>query len=132
LPYKPRPAWEVPRHWLHAIHPGHGHDLEAMRRTVGLLRELIAAGWEPIAGVRVTPEPIRVERYGAGRRIYLVLHNPTQQPASARVQLAPASLGSRDFTASLQPAGRNVELNRSCLEIPLAARETVVVVLRRP
>ena len=78
LPYKPRPAWEVPRHWLHAIHPGHGNDLEAMRQSVGVLRELLAAGWEPIPGAR-QPEQ-RASSVTAGSRIYLVLHNPTKQP----------------------------------------------------
>jgi hypothetical protein len=132
LPYKPRPAWEVPRHWLHAIHPGHGNDLEAMRQSVGPLRDLIAAGWEPITGARVSPEAIRVERYGVGNRIYLVLHNPTEQSLAACVQLDGRSLGSQDFAASVRPTGRSVEVKNGSLEIPLAAKETVVIVLRRP
>ncbi len=132
LPYKPRPAWEVPWHWLHAIHPGHGNDLKAMQRHVGLLRELTAAGWEPISGARVTPPPLRVERYGEGNRIYLVVHNPTERPAAARVQLDEGILGARDFRFSVQPGGRNVEVKNSCLEIPLATKETLIVVLTRP
>jgi hypothetical protein len=132
LPYKPRPAWEVPRHWLHAIHPGHGNDLAAMRQSVGLLRDLITAGWEPITGARVTPEQVRVERYGSGRRVYLVLHNPTEQPTPARVPLDRGVLGAQAFAASVQPAGRNVEVKDGCLEVPLAAKETVLVVLSRP
>jgi hypothetical protein len=132
LPYDPRPSWEVPRHWLHAIHPGHGNDLKAMRQSVGLLRELIAAGWEPITGARVSPEQIRIERYGAGSRVYLVLHNPTDRPATARVLLDRATLGSQDFTASVQPAGRSANVKNGSLEVPLAMKETVVIVLSRP
>jgi hypothetical protein len=90
LPYNPRPEGEVPRHWLHAIHAGHGNDLKAMQGCVGLLRELIAAGWDPVPGARATPEQVRVERYGAGERVYLVLHNPT--PSGAQIS---RSLGVR-------------------------------------
>lgn len=132
LPYKPRPAWEVPRHWLHAIHPGHGNDLEAMRQSVGVLRELIAAGWEPIPGARVSPEQVRIERYGAGSRIYLVLHNPTKQPTVARVQLDAAILGSPDFTASVRPVGLSIQRKTGTLEVLLAGKETMVIVLDRP
>lgn len=131
LPYNPRPEWEVPRHWLHAIHPGHGNDLKAIQRCVGLLRELIAAGWEPIPGARATPEQVRVERYGAGGRIYLVLHNPTEQPVTAQVQLDRAVLGTLDFEATGQPGGQTVRLNNGGLQVPMEARQTVVVGLRR-
>lgn len=131
LPYKPRPAWEVPRHWLHTIHPGHGNDLEAMRQSAGLLRELIAAGWEPIPGARVSPEQVRVERYGAGNRIYLVLHNPTNQPSIAHVQLDAAILGSPDFTASVRPVGLSVQRKAGSLEVLLAGKETLVIALKR-
>ncbi|MCC6445481.1 MAG: hypothetical protein IT210_18725 [Armatimonadetes bacterium] len=26
----PRPAWELPWHWRHAVHPGHGNPSEAL------------------------------------------------------------------------------------------------------
>jgi hypothetical protein len=131
LPYTPRPEWEVPRHWLHAIHPGFGNDLAAMQQCVGLLRELIAAGWEPISGVRAMPEQLRVERYGTGARVYLVLHNPTDQPATAQVELERTVLGAADFQASVQPAGQKVDIKDGGLQLPLEAKQTVVVVLQR-
>ena len=131
LPYTPRPAWEVPRHWLHAFHPGHGNDMKAMQRCAGPLRELIAAGWEPIVGARVTPEQVRVERFGAGPRLYLVLHNPAEQPATARVQLDRGVLGGGVFTAAMLPEGRSLAVTDASLEVPLGVKETVVLALRR-
>ncbi len=132
LPYAPRPSWEVPRHWLHAIYPGHGNDLGAMKRCVGPLRELVAAGWEPIPGARVIPEHVRIERYGSGGRIHLVLHNPAEQAATAQVRLIPAALGGQDFKAALQPGGQDAPVKNGMVEVPLAAKATVVISLRRP
>jgi hypothetical protein len=83
LPYNARPQWEVPWHWLHAIYPGHGNNVKEMQRCAGLLRELVAAGGEPIPAARASPEQIRVERFGDGGRAFLVLHNPADAPVAA-------------------------------------------------
>jgi hypothetical protein len=131
LPYDPRPEWEVPWHWLHGIYPGHGNDLKTMQRCDGLLRELVAAGWEPITGARVKPEQVRVERYGSGDRVYLVLHNPAEQPTAAQVQLDEAVLGAQDFAASVQPGGQKASVRDHRLEVQLEARGAVAVVLSR-
>ncbi len=131
LPYTPRPAWEVARHWLHAIHPGHGNDLKMMQGCAGLLRDLIAAGWEPITGAGVSPETVCVERYGGGRRIYLVLHNPADQPAAAQVRLDREILGEGDYDAVVLPGDQLITIKNSGAEVSLAPKETLVLALTR-
>jgi hypothetical protein len=131
LPYTPRPSWEVPAHWLHSIHPGLGNDLKAMQAVAGLLRDLISAGWEPITGARVTPAQVRIERYGAKDRIYLVLHNPAEQPTAAEVQLDCGVLGGDPFTAVVQPGGQEVIAKDGLLGVSLEPKQTIVVDLRR-
>lgn len=83
LPYKPRPEWEVARHLLHCIFPGHGNDLKVLRRYAPLLRQLSRAGWEPVTGARAEPDTVRVERYGSGSKFFLALHNPSNDVAEA-------------------------------------------------
>jgi len=83
LPYSPRPEWEVPWHQLHCIYPGAGNDPGAMTGVAPSLQALAAAGWEPITGARVTPDTVRVERYGSGDHIFYVLHNTTDETVSA-------------------------------------------------
>jgi len=131
LPYNPRPEWEMPWHWLHDIYPGHGNNLNAMRRCIGLLRELSAAGWEPITGARVRPNQVRIERYGSREHIYLVLHNPTEKDVQAEVRVDAKTLKLPGFTALLQPAGHPLQAQGNRLTVPLAGRETVVVVLNQ-
>lgn len=131
LPYDPRPQWEVPWHWLHAIHPGHGNDLPAMQSCVKLLRDLVAAGWEPITGARATPAQIRIERYGAGDHVYLAVHNPTGQATAAQLQLDQAVLGAGQFAAAVQPADQPAGIDGGHIQLSLNAQETVVIELRR-
>ena len=131
LPYDPRPEWEVPWHWLHGIYPGHGNDVKEMQRCDGLLRELTTAGWEPITGARVQPDQVRVERFGGGDHVYLVLHNPAEQAVSAQVELDRAVLGAQARTAVVQPGGETADIGGDGASVQLGARATVAVVLSR-
>lgn len=131
MPYKPRPTWEVARHWLHAIHPGLGNDLQTMQQHAGLLQDLVAAGWEPITGARAAPADVRIERYGTTTPIYLVLHNPVDQPLSVEVRLEQEILRSGDIRASVQPKGDHLSVENDRFSVPMAARDTAVIRIER-
>jgi len=131
LPYTPRPAWEVPWHWLHGIHPGLGNDLDALKRVSGITRELADAGWEPITGARVTPEPIRIERFGSGANVYLVLHNPNDAEANAEVRMDASIIDLANAAVTLQPQGQRIEPKDNAVTTKLGPRETVVLAIRR-
>ncbi|MCD6351053.1 MAG: hypothetical protein J7M26_02940 [Armatimonadetes bacterium] len=83
---------------VYAVWPGTGDGgklgpLEAVRplykKYMPIFGKLTAAGWEPITCAQVNPEQLIVERYGAldAATIYLVVHNPTEKVASARLML---------------------------------------------
>jgi hypothetical protein len=130
LPYTSRPAWETPWHWLHGIHPGLGNEPDALKRVSGLLHELADAGWEPITGARVTPAQIRVERFGSGPTIYLVLHNPGDEETNAALQVDEV-LHLAEASVLLEPQNQVVEPQGNMLTARLASRETVVFVIHR-
>jgi len=130
LPYTPRPQAEVAQHLLHGIFPGHGNNLEWMRQQADLLRALAAAGWEPITQARVEPSAVRVERFGSGPTVYLVLHNPTPEPVQCRLQVEAAALGLQEFQAVLAASGEALEARQDGLIVPLEPRGTSVVTLR--
>lgn len=112
LPYTPRSDWEVARNQLWDIYPGHGNEVEVMARTAQSFRDLAAAGWEPVTGVRVEPATVRSERYGN----YLVLHNPAEAAVEATVTPDAQVLGPREAKASFP--------------VSLPAQGTVVLRLR--
>ena len=131
LPYTPRPAWEVPWHWLHGIYPGLGNDIEAMKRVSGLLQELSAAGWEPITGVHIQPEQVRVERFGTAGTIYLVVHNPSDTETQAAMEVDTKIIDLTNADVLLKPMDQAITPNNNVLTAKLAARETQVFVIHR-
>jgi hypothetical protein len=131
LPYTPRPAWEVPWHWLHGIHPGMGNDIEAMKQVTGLLHEMTSAGWEPITGARVKPEHVRVERFGSLETVYLALHNASDSEAQAELEVDTSIISLAGATVTLMPLGQAVEPESNVLTAKLSPRETVVFVIHR-
>ena len=131
LPYKPQAQWEVPWRLLHDIYPGHGHDLEAMKQYAGLLQELARAGWEPITGARVKPKEVRIERYGSGDRVYLSVHNTSDEEVRAEVEPDTDVLGAGQFKATLQPGDESVGLEAGRCSVGLGPRGTVVIRLGR-
>jgi len=93
LPYNPVADWELPWHLVHGIFPGHGNKVELMAQYAEPLQQLAAAGWEPVTYARVEPAELRIERFGSGKRVFLVVHNPAEQPAGATVAVDWAALG---------------------------------------
>ena len=121
----------MPWHLLQAIWPGAGHPLPQMTAYDPLLRQLVAAGWEPLTGARVAPPGVRLERYGHGDQVYLVLHNPATQTATATATLDEPILGAKAWHATSEPGARPVTVTGGRFTVPLAARATVMVRLTR-
>jgi hypothetical protein len=129
LPYNPRPDWEVEWHLLHDIYPGHGNTVEVMGRYAGLLRDLSAAGWEPVTFARVEPAQLRIERYGSGDRVCLVVHNPGTDDVQASIRLDLAALGLKQARASKLPSGEAVPVEGQTIGIAINGRATAVVLI---
>jgi hypothetical protein len=129
LPYNPRPEWEVPWHLLHGIFPGHGNDLAAMAKVAPLLKEIAAAGWEPIAHARAEPTTVRVERFGTGKRLFLVLYNPTDAEVTARLTVDAQGLGLTRIGAVEVLLGEEAEAQGGPFEVKLAPRGTSLLKL---
>lgn len=127
LPYNPRPDWEIGRHLVHGIYPGHGNQVEVMQRTAQLLRDLAAAGWEPVTRARVTPPALRLERYGQRGTLYLVVHNPAEAPVSATVTLDTAALGLGPIAVRNALSGEALPGTGPALTVALGARDTVAL-----
>lgn len=121
LPYKPQPEWEVAWHLLHGIFPGHGNDVEILKRYSPLLRQLSKAGWEPITGARSEPASLKMERFGDGEEFFLVAHNPSDERVEAKISLDERVLGEGPFKVLALLEGRPVPADkegRLLIEIP--------------
>jgi len=130
LPYDPRPEWEVAWHLLHGIFPGHGNDLQILRKYAPLLQQLSEAGWEPITGARVNPPIVRLERFGRGSKIYLVAHNPEEKDVDATIELELETLKLTKFSVSSLLGERPAHQQRNRLTLSLPAKGTAVLVIQ--
>lgn len=129
LPYHPRPQAEVAQHLLHGIFPGHGNAVEWMRPQADLLRRLASAGWEPIPHVQVEPASVRIERFGSGPTVYLVLHNLEGEAVSACLNVD-KSLLAGEFRGTLAGGGPPLEPLPGPWTIPLEPHGTMAIVLQ--
>ena len=58
------------------------------------LRQIGAAGWEPVTYARAKPSDLRLERFGDARRgLFFTLMNPTTKPQETRLELDASALG---------------------------------------
>ena len=130
LPYKPRPEWEVAWHLLHGIFPGHGNDLEILRKYAPLFQQLSEAGWEPITGARANPPTVRLERFGRGSKIYLVAHNPEEKDVDATIELELATLKLAKFLVSSLLGEKPTHQQGNRLTLSLPAKGTSVLVIQ--
>lgn len=129
LPYDPQPDWEVEWHLLHDIYPGHGNEVEVMARYAALLRELSAAGWEPVTAATVKPSVLRIERYGRGRQIYFVVHNPQELAETAEITLDLKALGWREFIAQVTE-GPEIPVSGATATLYLPPQGTRIVIAK--
>lgn len=124
LPYSPRPEWEVKYHLLYGIFPGHGNDLNLMKRYYPILKALAEAGWEPITNAYADIEDIQVERFGEGKVIYFSLHNPSEEPRNFQLIVEISKLGLKEVRATDLISGERLRCSKdgNLLKIPLNLR----------
>jgi len=137
LPYKPQPEWQVASHLLWCVFPGQGSDMQLLAKYTPLLRELSNAGWEPVTAARATPATVRVERYGTGAPVYLVIHNTTDARVESRLVLDGAllarNLGGAEVRRPMapDPAAQPLDCAGGALDLALEPRETAVLALNQ-
>ncbi len=129
LPYKPRPESELAQHFVHAIFPGHGNKIDALRRYAPALQKLAAAGWRPITQARVEPQSLRIERFGQAQPTYLVLWNPTAHAQAAAVTLDPGLSEKAEAAMLLFSPGGTLQTARGKINVQLGPNQAAVIVL---
>ncbi len=132
LPYSPRPEWETARHLLHGIWSGHGNDTQMLARLDPILRQLDAAGWQPITGVRAEPASVQVERFGepADGALYFVAHNPDPEAVQARFVTDPEVLGRRPWGVESLHGPAPTPSPDGAIELALGPQQTAVMAVR--
>ena len=130
----------IQRALVYDIWPGSGNvadpaQIEPIRplyrKYIPLFGALAAAGWEPTTEASVQPAYLVCERYGAPGRseMYLAVHNPSTQPAQARVMIGKA-LAVKDGTwVRDSVSGERYRVAAGAVDVSLAAWQTAILAL---
>lgn len=130
LPYTDQPKANVEFHLLYGIYPGRGLRPEVLERLAPVLDVLTAAGWEPVTHARAEPAGVRIERFGSGPALYVVLHNTGEALSSVQVAVDREALGLNLERAENLLSGRGVPITDGVFRLPFEKRETAVIKLR--
>ncbi|MBC7327761.1 hypothetical protein H5T87_06565 [bacterium] len=133
LPYSPRPEWELKFHLLYGIFPGHGNDLNLMKKYNPFLQALTKAGWEPITYAYTDNENILIERFGRGKELYFSIHNQSDENQKFSLSIELEKLGLRNVKITNFLSGENLKAKKENgnlkIEFYLTSKDTVVIKL---
>jgi len=131
LPYSPRPEWEVKFHLLYGIFPGHGNDLNLLKKYNPYLQILAKAGWEPVPYAYSDNEKILMERFGKGKTVYLSIHNPADEAQSCYLFVEIDKLGLKNIKASNLLTGETLRVlpsgKKARIQINISPKDTFVI-----
>jgi len=82
VPYFSKPEW-------------YDRDRPLFKKYIPLIQKLDAAGWQPVPFAEVTPEGVRIERFGDGRggNLAFTVHNTTDHAVEAELRVNGRELG---------------------------------------
>ena len=124
----PASELEIKKRLLQCIFPGYGHKEELLLKYSPIFEKLALAGWEPVPYVIADSPDIRIERYGKGKKFYLVVHNKNDIKNRRFVlTLENELLCSLKYAAVNSLSGEAMKIESRKMELELAPLDTTVI-----
>ena len=98
------------------------------KKYIPIIRQIAAAGWEPVTGAICNAGSIRIERFGYANKLFFTVRNNGSQDVSCEVKLEKEELGiQREISAIEMVSGEKVKIDNSKLFLTIAADRTQVI-----
>jgi hypothetical protein len=98
------------------------------KKYLPIIRQIAAAGWEPVTGATCNNESIRVERFGQSDKLYFTVRNNGKQDVSCEVNLENSELGIQgEISAFEMVSGTKVKPDDNKLFLTVPANRTQVI-----
>lgn len=98
------------------------------KKYIPIIKQIAAAGWEPVTGATCDNESIRVERFGDAGKLYFTVRNNGGQDVSCEVKLDHSELGIQGKIAALEMvSGTKVKTDGNKLFLNVPANRTQVI-----
>jgi hypothetical protein len=91
------------------------------KKYIPIIKQIAAAGWEPVTAASSNSAPIRIERFGSAGNLFFTVRNNGKEDISCTVSLNLRELGISEKISAYEMIGGQpvkVEQNRLYLKIP--------------
>ncbi|NMC38421.1 MAG: hypothetical protein GYA41_08875 [Bacteroidales bacterium] len=100
------------------------------KKYIPLIKEISAAGWEPVTMAGSGSAGIRIERFGKGDRIFFTVRNNSAGNVECTVKVDTGKLGITDkYTAREMTGGNTVEIKNGTFRLTIPAERTRVILI---
>jgi hypothetical protein len=98
------------------------------KKYIPLIREIAAAGWEPVTFARTNNPDIRIERFGDKKKFYLTIRNNGSKDESCRLLIEKEVLPIKDNSKIVELiTGKDYKIKANAVELPVPANRTRVI-----
>jgi len=98
------------------------------KKYIPIIKQIAAAGWEPVTGATCNAGSIRIERFGYANKLFFTVRNNGNQDVSCEVNLENLELGIQgDISALEMVSGEKVKTDNNKLFLTLLADRTQVI-----
>ena len=98
------------------------------KKYIPIIKQIAAAGWEPVTGATCNSESIRIERFGDAQKLFFTVRNNGSQDVSCEVNLENSELGLQGKISALEMvSGAKVKTDNDKLFITVPAGRTQVI-----
>jgi hypothetical protein len=98
------------------------------RKYIPLIKEISAAGWEPLTAARTKTENIRIERFGEGKMVYFTIRNNGTDDARCDILIDPGKIKIKGrITANEIVTGKTVIISSNKLTVDVPSGRTRVI-----
>ncbi len=100
------------------------------KKYIPLIKEISAAGWEPVTLAGSGSSGIRIERFGRGDKIFFTVRNNSALNTECTVKIDTGKLGITDkYTAREMTGGKSVEFKDGTFRLEIPAERTRVILI---
>jgi len=98
------------------------------KKYIPIIKQIAAAGWEPVTGAICSTESIRIERFGYAGHLFFTVRNNGSQDVSCEVNLENLELGIQgEFSALEMVSASKVKTDNNKLFLTIPAGRTQVL-----
>lgn len=98
------------------------------KKYIPIIRQIAAAGWEPVTAATVNSASVRIERFGYGGKLFFTVRNNSKEAISCTVSMNHGELGIPEkISAHEMIAGQSVKIEKNNMLLNIPAGRTLAI-----